>query len=597
MKEFLTNINAEIVFPFVDNPADFNSKNDTSFPNRFIGQLEANENRLQEIRKKIETKVRDTFKNWAEEKVLDKYKDLLTTYDTTQFFEQINNHLEIYWVFNKIENNDYATAFDRLEKMMGGVKNFRQFNQQSEQGRKCSLDGVNNALFYRKNKNNNTPAHLTKAIEIAVKIKFFKAERAKKALRMGEALSAVSMLKRHFVDNESRGFPSTAYIALLHSLEAVKSDFGANINEISTIDDQLFYEENSTLEQIAQAIEDSGVDNYGNNKMTADDLKKNRDAIVDAVKKKGLALDKYYALIHFDGDKMGEWLSGKEGSNDSSPTKLKDASKLKEFHGILSKNLRTFAKWATGYLNGDSTSSAQIVENYSIKKGKTIYAGGDDFLGFINLHYLFEVLASLRYGFNILVNTLELKELLDKDDSLTFSAGIAIAHYKEPLSIVLDNARKAEKLAKDEKKGNRNSFAFIACKGSGEMHQSYFKWAYNEIEPITIFKEFWQHLQADKFNSKFFRILSDELRLLMDEDGNIDNTGALKKEFIRLLNRSKAGDNFTSKKVNAFGEKIFSVYEKSELAISNFLEQLYIIDFIARQTTISNTQLTSADNG
>ena len=111
---------------------------------------------------------------------------------------------------------------------------------------------------------------------------------------------------------------------------------------------------------------------------------------------------KYYALIQFDIDSLGKTLSGLD----------------KERQKRLSELLAEFAK-----------ESKKIVD----KAGKTIYAGGDDFLGFINLSYLFDVIIDIQKAFG---------ETVKKEFSnLTYSTSIIIAHYKTPLHKVLDYSR------------------------------------------------------------------------------------------------------------------------------------------------------------
>lgn len=107
---------------------------------------------------------------------------------------------------------------------------------------------------------------------------------------------------------------------------------------------------------------------------------------------------KHYALIHFDIDDLGKTL------NELNEQEQKD----------LSTALGDFAQKAK-----------DIVD----KRGKTIYAGGDDFLGLVNLAYLFKVIDELYCDF----------ESFNLD--LTFSTSIIIAHYKAPLHKVLDFSR------------------------------------------------------------------------------------------------------------------------------------------------------------
>jgi CRISPR-associated protein Cmr2 len=94
-----------------------------------------------------------------------------------------------------------------------------------------------------------------------------------------------------------------------------------------------------------------------------------------------LSFSSYYAILAFDGDKMGEHLSG---------IFLADKSKLEEFHYKLSESLGHFAKESKKYLD--------------LNFGQTIYAGGDDFLGFVNLSNLFSVLENIHSLFEEYVN-------------------------------------------------------------------------------------------------------------------------------------------------------------------------------------------------
>ena len=111
---------------------------------------------------------------------------------------------------------------------------------------------------------------------------------------------------------------------------------------------------------------------------------------------------KYYALIQFDIDNLGKTLSN-----------LDEEGQIK-----LSKALANFSKEAKDTVD---------------KAGKTIYAGGDDFLGFVNLSYLFDVIIDVQKAFG---------ETVKKEFSnLTYSTSIVIAHYKAPLHKVLDYSR------------------------------------------------------------------------------------------------------------------------------------------------------------
>jgi len=200
-----------------------------------------------------------------------------------------------------------------------------------------------------------------------------------------DKLCLVCLTKRNY-KKEKTSYPSTAKIALLDWLKKVP-----NQNEYEKLfqkpfDESLYFKENVSKEYLTK---------WGYFK-SDDDLQKAIKFLDDLeieVKQK-----KHYALIQFDIDNLGKRLSE---LNEKSQKKLSE--KLGEFAG----------------------KAKTIVDKY----GKTVYAGGDDFLGFVNLKYLFRIIDDLYCDFA----SMEL--------DLTFSTSIIIAHYKTPLHKVLDFSR------------------------------------------------------------------------------------------------------------------------------------------------------------
>ncbi|WP_333659694.1 type III-B CRISPR-associated protein Cas10/Cmr2 [Meiothermus cerbereus] len=122
----------------------------------------------------------------------------------------------------------------------------------------------------------------------------------------------------------------------------------------------------------------------------------------------------YFAILVADGDRMGE-LIGRQDDPDA--------------HRALSKTLDGFAREAQ-----------KIVLKY---RGFMVYSGGDDVLAFLPVNQAIACAQELSEAFRYQVRG-------------TLSAGIAVVHYREPLSISLQNAREAEKAAKN---GGRNALA------------------------------------------------------------------------------------------------------------------------------------------
>ncbi|MBK9462158.1 MAG: type III-B CRISPR-associated protein Cas10/Cmr2 [Sphingobacteriales bacterium] len=353
-----------------------------SFPNRFIGTLEGNftNQELQTKGQSIEDKVIETFNGFA--------NNALNKVDLTapqSFWEQIEAHLDINWLFLPIETS-YKAAYEQIEPYMASLKNLRLINNHNpEQGRKCSLDGERNALFCAQGSTNRQLRN--QAIEIDPLT-------TKVWLNDNEGLSAVSLIKRAW----SKEFPSTAAVALSQQLKKLSAEnkelkelkelldcykdlFSNNYAQAcirlqrhfrsititgtprTNFDEQLLFEENLTPKNIPNATQLSIA------KQVQQKLKPH-------------LTQNHYALIAFDGDKMGALLSGEY---------LKDkTTDLAEFQGELSSLLMKFSQW--------------IYNNLDKKQVDVIYAGGDDFLGFVNLHHLFEVVKTLRIKFEEQVN-------------------------------------------------------------------------------------------------------------------------------------------------------------------------------------------------
>lgn len=177
----------------------------------------------------------------------------------------------------------------------------------------------------------------------------------------------------------------------------------------------------------------------------------------------------------FDGDSMGEWL-----------TKARNPQE----HNKFSEPLIKFASEAKKYIDDG--------------KGKTVYAGGDDFLGFINLECLLDVMIWLRNNFaSMVANHIPFKNGTKR---FTFSAGVCIAHYKEPLVFVLNKTRAMENKAKDWHK-DKNSFAISVIKGLKWRAETFLWFENNSLENIQILVD---ALRQEVFNTfiKIFQLES-----------------------------------------------------------------------------------------
>jgi len=491
-----------VVFPYIVEGVD-------SIPNRFIGTIESpDDTQFVNIGKKIEEKVQEKFREIAK-------ASLIKIEKPKYFNEQIDSHLEIYWLFNQCETN-YSESYLEIERLLGGLKNTRIFKQLPEQGRKCSLDGERNALFFGGDSN---PKYIedNKAIEL---------DSDEALLNPNEGLSAVSFMKRNYQPEGSKRykFDSTAKIALMNYLEKIDKrkidEYKTIFNGTKHFDEQLCYAENLNQSYFKKQGLKKEIYNLEHIQKLHKEIFGHKE------------LPKYYALVIFDGDRMGKLLSGEFINVD----KRKD--ELEKFQTKLSELLGNYAK--------------QVIKYLQAPKGKYVYAGGDDFLGFVNLDHLFDVLDWLRSTFETDVNLKlknEFQTILDSKFDFTFSAGVVIAHYKMPLHYVLQKVRSAEKKAKDE---GRNRLCINVLKHSGEAHEAVVKWNLykSESQSIHNIRQIVASMQnkgreAAPFSETYIRKFESEI-LKLTNNGKLKNEDNLKllsiaeAEIHRLMMRSSS---------------------------------------------------------
>ncbi len=431
------------------------------------------------------------------------------------------------------------------------------------------MDGERNALFYRAGDKGNKPAFMdwdkegsSKQIHEIPDLVAFK-------LDPKEALSAVSLAKRFYKSKEYSGenaFPSTAKIALMHALHQIEiSEDKYILKEHKNIfgklfDEQLCYEENLT-------------ENYFKKNGIAKDLLPraidSHNELQKAFKRTKVSFLKYYGIIVFDGDSFGELWSGKG---------LEDKKQLERFQIALARHLHKFAQKTKAILTH--------------QKGITVYAGGDDFLGFVNLKHLFEVMSELRVAYTDFIETPIKKEFKDCfARSITFTAGVAIAHYSEPLSVVLGEARAAEKAAKKAfENDGKDAFSLSVLKHSGESLRCFYKWKYNHLPLTDTLGRVVTKLQDvnNGFSNTFIKNIDQEFRPLMNDNGEYSGgTLHILSELNRLITRSsKTGKD--NPEIGELQGHIKHIYDSNccyNKSLENFLVSLHICDFIKRKTS------------
>lgn len=539
-----------------------------SKPNRFI-VLVKDDIDVKMLGSDVKTAVQNKFKKISSNIFSEKFNGKTKP---ANFDEQIKYHLQIYWTALPYDGNNYTDNFKSIEASLGAIKNIRAFDQLPETGRKCSLCGERNALiFYSSDKDAkvvNSATGLLKRFFQSDSINVNGIHSIKYSLSEGEGLCAVCLTKRFY---EKENFPSTAEVSLMESINKLSENknvkekidnYKNKFSKLNEFDYQLFYEENLTTKYFKKQNIDANLE----------EAQKSYKEFKEQIKKEKLnkiKFSSYYALVMFDGDSMGEWLSGEN---------LDPKKPLLEFHRTLSKSLGEFAK------------SVYLLIDKSM--GRIVFAGGEDFLAFINLNHLFESLKLLRELFDCKVGEGIKDFKQDKNDMLSFSTGIIVAHYKDPLSEVLKWARAMEKEAKGID-SNKNAFALTVLKHSGEINKSIFKWGEGTglTSNLNIINTITSELKNDNFSNSFIKNLTIELSKLINSEGGSIQPKCVETELKRLLKRScnlekkpsEDPDVFKDRRKNAIKElaqDIMQLY--SEMNAQNFIHALNIAEFISR---------------
>lgn len=220
----------------------------------------------------------------------------------------------------------------------------------------------------------------------------------------------------------------------------------------------------------------------------------------------------YLAILIGDGDRIGELIARQEDP---------------EAHRRLSQTLDTFAQAAR-----------KIVQDYH---GFMVYSGGDDVLALLPVNQAIACAQDLSEEFRHRVRG-------------TLSAGIAVVHYREPLSISLQNAREAEKAAKN---GGRDALAVALHTRGGA--------------PITVVRRWdslrWPQLLDYYAQGDLTQGLAYELRELAQEWQDEMNVAYLQAEAERILARKER----KSLKLPQFESRQDLLTYADQLVIARFL--------------------------
>ena len=194
------------------------------------------------------------------------------------------------------------------------------------------------------------------------------------------------------------------------------------------------------------------------------------------------------------------------------------------------------------------------------------YAGGDDLLALANLKDLLPMLKGLREKF---------------PGFTTASAGVCIAHHKVPLGAVFQQARRMEKVAKQD---GRDRLGMTLLKHSGNISEAVTGWKYEDLDVIAISQALVDLLRDDEVSKRFLYDFRETffLKLIKDDaDYNALGRQLIQTEFRRIMERAHSTKG-TLTEVNEKTIDLFARLIPYVKPFSHFLGYLEIVNFIAR---------------
>jgi CRISPR-associated protein Cmr2 len=539
---------AELIFPALEKSGD----EIKDPPNKILVELPEGKDPCevaQKLKAEAQTVLDDAWnKAWKEIKPEQK-KEL----DEQRAKAQIARFLEFYAAWVPLEGN-YAEARKAVERKLAGRKALREFeaigddiDKKDAYLPKSPLDPAWPTVVITKGFNIDEKSSLTQTPVF---------------LKSSELLDAISLIKRvngHRRTYEQKekglwGTPSTAEMAIRllkktwleeesearHYLRSVAED-----KEIQLDFGDLFFE--TRVQEEVKRLETA--------KLRPLDVQKIRTQARKALKEAEFSSPPpYYAILLADGDRMGKIISAKEN---------------KEAHQAFSRALAGFA----GAVGG-------IVQEHH---GHLIYSGGDDVLALLPIHMAITCAQKLHKEFDTRLASVR-KEITEPAVG-TLSVGIAIVHYREPLQISLERARRAEKAAKD---AGRDALAVTLHTRGGAPVQYAARWG--EGGELAEEWDFW----TDAFNGPLSRGLPYELRELArmayheekDAQGKAFTTDlltpeTLQKEAQRIVKR-KRGDATKEEVEKVYAPRIPLFAATEKVAAAKKLEELAGMMAIAR---------------
>lgn len=363
---------------------------------------------------------------------------------------QMKDFPEVYWAYQEFSGEQ---DFEMISSKIQAVKTVRPFHQISEQaGRKCALFPEYNALFY-KEKSEKRPQYI-----VNESVDIMKTHADAYALNPGEAVCSMAFIKRMLYlmgDREfscyhyNKNIVSVAYM-LLQGAFCRDNEGKKLLGNLSPEGAEAVFD----LQNGQMSAEYNGMDCEVAHQL------------FDYLKRRNVRISPYYAVLKLDGDGIGSI--------------YRQCSY--EQQKKLSESMSAFAALVP-----------DIMQRYH---GVCIYAGGEDFLGFLPAGQAIPAMTELRKIFQNVVHHPK-----DQNKKLTLSAGIVFAHLMPSLKNILQMADEMEQQAKNNKDQNgqlvKDSFAMTIYKRSGKTTVLCERFG-NECQTLQIIEKLAKKIHEDQ---------------------------------------------------------------------------------------------------
>jgi len=397
-------------------------------------------------------------------------------------------------------------------------------------------------------------------------------------IRSGEALCAVAMVKR---------FAAPAFLATELGVEPADLRFSDTWTIAAA---EWLKEAGIDPDQVRQQHHDwNGQWLHWSTEQDDADEPQCPHAVLETIKaarsKHGKA-PVYYAIVKLDGDDLGGWLRG-----DKSPTvrQVMHPDLVRYYEGLGENTMAGLdakrpvspalhAAISTALANFALRVVPEVVKKH---RGTVVYSGGDDTLVLLPASEALACALELRTAYTSDYHHENGREYLMMGSRATLSGGVVVAHAKDDLRLALQDARRAEKQAKQS---GRDAFSITIRRRSGEHASAVCPWSF--VAPLGQWTIAFQKGASDRWAYHLYADRPTLEKLPLE---------AIKAEIRRQLKRAEeptptlilpdelaeAFDRFRQSTVEA-GGGLKLRFDSTSVALKQFLTLCHTTSFLAR---------------